>query len=426
MTRHSLLPLLHHLGRAAAPTGLDDAELLRRYTTARDPAAFALLVWRHGALVYGVCRRMLGQAADADDAFQATFLMLAQQAGTLRRGEALGGWLHRVARRVCLRSRRQALRRRGREQRAARSEALPPANGDCDELRLLLDREIERLPVPYRAAFILCDLEGRSGVEAARVLGCPPGTLHSRLARARARLRARLSRRGVSPLLTPAGPVPAALLRSAAEIVRGRIPGAAAAGSIFALTEGVLKPMILTKIKYVLAATVAVLALGSGAVFLGRPTAGAAPRPADETIEELRRENARLRRELAVVTAERDRLRAAMPQRTVVATDDAPSDAEILRALPAVPANLPEGWQLFRDNVSIVKERITDRIEEARFYPLVGPARLRHTHWKCTVHFTEMLRGQMPYPFEVKKDRVEVVYIDRELLLIESRVTPKK
>src|SRR4051794_14651098 len=196
-TGHS--PTARFLRRVAAAHGPDE-ELLRRFVAHRDDAAFAELVRRHGPVVLGVCRRVLGDAPDADDAFQAAFLVLARKAHRIARPDLLGNWLYGVAYRTALRARAVAARRRAREGRLVDvpAEDRPPAFVWAD-LRPVLDEEVNRLPDRYRATFVLCHVEGRTMAEAARLLGCPEGTVLSRLAWARGRLRSRLTRRGLAP-----------------------------------------------------------------------------------------------------------------------------------------------------------------------------------------------------------------------------------
>ncbi|HEX4612245.1 MAG TPA: RNA polymerase sigma factor, partial [Urbifossiella sp.] len=173
---------LRALAQAANPAGgLPDAELLRRYADTRDGAAFEVLVWRHGPMVWGTCRRVLRHRQDAEDAFQAAFLALARSARSAGR-ESVGGWLHRVAANA-------ALKVRGRRRPAA---GLPPDVPDDPpgdpadrELAGVLDQELNRLPAHYRTPFVLCCLEGMTNAEAARELGCPVGTVDSRLHAAR-------------------------------------------------------------------------------------------------------------------------------------------------------------------------------------------------------------------------------------------------
>jgi RNA polymerase sigma factor (sigma-70 family) len=196
-----------------------DGELLAAFLSRRDEAAFAALVRRHGPMVLGVCRRLLRRAEDAEDCFQAAFLLLARRAASIRRRECLGGWLHGVAYRMAANSRRSAARRRAHE---ARATAAPPANPAWEaawrEVQAVLDEEIQRLPAGWREAFVLCCLEGRGCAEAARQLGVKEGTVGSRTARARDRLRARLARRGVS----------LSLVLTAVELSGNRAPAAPA------------------------------------------------------------------------------------------------------------------------------------------------------------------------------------------------------
>jgi RNA polymerase sigma factor (sigma-70 family) len=181
-------------------TGLSERELLRRYASG-DDAAFETLVTRHGPLVLGVCRRLLYDRGDVDDAFQATFLVLLRKAGALRDADALGPWLHGVAYRVATRLRSQSIRRKLEESKRARPEAIEPA---CDlersELRSLIDQEIHRLPEKYRRPVVICYVEGRTHDEAARRLHCSTGSVRGRLDRAREKLKDRLTRHGITPV----------------------------------------------------------------------------------------------------------------------------------------------------------------------------------------------------------------------------------
>src|SRR5215469_7474147 len=201
MASGSLHTVLHYLRRLgpAAGDALGDAQLLVRYTRQGDEAAFAALVRRHGPLVWGAVTRVLGRGPDAEDAFQATFLVLVRKAGALRGPDALGPWLYGVAARVALKARAAAARRQGREQALSGEPAAAeqPGGAVWRDLRPVLDEELNRLPAKYRAAVVLCYLEGLTDEEAARRLACARGTIHSRLARARQRLQQRLSRRGV-------------------------------------------------------------------------------------------------------------------------------------------------------------------------------------------------------------------------------------
>jgi RNA polymerase sigma factor (sigma-70 family) len=183
--------------------GLSDGQLLTRFLDAPQPVsemAFALLVERQGPMVLRVCRDLLRDPHDAEDAFQAVFLVLARRAAAIRKEDAVGCWLYGVARRISLRLRRQIARRRtlerGRRAFAVPAEAAPaPPSDPWPELY----EEIDRLPSSFRAAVVLCDLQGNSYEQAARLLHCPLGTLQSRLARGRRRLRQRLERRKLGP-----------------------------------------------------------------------------------------------------------------------------------------------------------------------------------------------------------------------------------
>jgi RNA polymerase sigma factor (sigma-70 family) len=194
-----------------------DPDLLKRYVDQRDETAFAALVHRYGPLVLGVCRRVLGHEQDSEDAFQATFLVLARKAGAISKGASMGGWLYRVAYRIARKLKGRQARRQRRERAAeefAAAETTPA--WVWREVGIVLDEEVSRLPEKYRLPFILCYLHGKTNEEAARQLACPVGTLASRLAWARERLRVRLTRRGVTlstallagGLAAHAGPVP--------------------------------------------------------------------------------------------------------------------------------------------------------------------------------------------------------------------------
>ena len=185
---------LRSLCRAAglADAGVPDAQLLERFVAGRDEAACELLLWRHGPMVLGVCERLLDNEADAEDAFQATFLALVRKAGSVGRGEAVGHWLYRVAYRAALKARALSARgpARGLPEREGASPG-PEQGVVWRDLRPVLDEEVSRLPAKYRAPVVLCDLGEQTYEQAARQLGCPVGTLAVRLRRARLLLRAR-------------------------------------------------------------------------------------------------------------------------------------------------------------------------------------------------------------------------------------------
>jgi RNA polymerase sigma factor (sigma-70 family) len=257
--------------------GATDGQLLARFVDARDEGAFAALVRRHGPTVLGVCRRVARNPQDADDAFQATFLVLVRKARSLARPELLGNWLYGVAYRAARKANADAARRR--EQGLPKSDPAgpdPASELHWRELCRVLDAELRRLPEKYRLPFVLCSLEGKTHEEVAGSLGCPRETVSTRVARARERLRARLTRRGVAlsagalaALVSRAASAAApealvgATVRAAAAFGVGR---AAAAGSVSAgalkLTEGVLRTMLVSKLKWVAVLLLALVALG--------------------------------------------------------------------------------------------------------------------------------------------------------------------
>src|SRR5262245_47458727 len=188
--------LLLHLRAGDRVHSPSDRELLDDFAAWHDEAAFAALVARHGPMVLRVCRRVLRHEQDAEDAFQATFLVLARHGMAIRKREVLANWLHGVAYRTAMNAKRTAARRRNRETRPQeeRPAAVSPT---WDDVQAVLDEEIHRLPDVYRSAFVLCVLQGKSVAEAAAELAVKEGTVGSRLARARRRLQQRLTARGI-------------------------------------------------------------------------------------------------------------------------------------------------------------------------------------------------------------------------------------
>jgi RNA polymerase sigma factor (sigma-70 family) len=258
--------------------GLTDAQLLGCFLERRDEAAFAALVYRHGPMVWGVCRRILRDAHEAEDAFQATFLVLVHKAASVVPRHMVGNWLYGVARQTAVRARAAAAKRRLREKQAMRSPVPEVAPVLWDDLEPVLDEELSRLPDKYRAPVVLCDLEGKSRKEAAAQLGWREGTVSGRLARARALLAQRLARRGLAVsggtfvvlLAENAAPaaVPAAVLsstiRSAALVAAGRSAGDVLPPAVAALSGGVLKAMLLTKLKIAAVALLFAALVGYG------------------------------------------------------------------------------------------------------------------------------------------------------------------
>jgi RNA polymerase sigma factor (sigma-70 family) len=288
---------------------LPDRELLERFVSGRDEAAFAALVHRHGPMVLTVCRRVLHQAQDAEDACQATFLVLVRRANSILRREALGSWLHGVAYRIAGKLRAQAARRGAPlppEPAARPADPLAALTGR--ELQGALDAELQRLPDQYRQPLVLCYLEGKTRDEAAAQLNWTLGALKGRLERGRQLLRARLTRRGltlssalcIAVLAESAAPaaVPAtlflAIVKTGTLLASGKPAAGVPSASVTALTEGALRAAQPLRVK--LAAAVLALALiGTGASVLcsqawsGKPDRGepaaavqasAAPAPA--------------------------------------------------------------------------------------------------------------------------------------------------
>jgi len=264
--------------------GMGDGELLERFATRPGEVAelaFAALVERHGPMVLRVCRASLRDPHDSEDAFQATFLVLARRAGSLRVVDSLGPWLHGVACRVSAGTRAAENRRRAHERRAAderaASRAGPPP--PVDDLGPALHEEIERLPARFRAPLVLCYLEGLTHEQAADRLACPLGTIRSRVARGRERLRRALARRGLAPSATPDA-IPSPAVPPTLALAAVRLASHRAAVGLFErwsipLLEGVLKPMALHPIK-----SAALILLASGTLALGLGvTAGQEPRP---------------------------------------------------------------------------------------------------------------------------------------------------
>ena len=232
---------------SGAAGALTDAQLLDRFEARRGDAeaAFEGLVTRHAPMVLGVCRRVLRDPNDVDDAFQATFLILATRAGSIRERGALGGWLARVALRMALRADEEGKRRREFERQGSGGEGLDSASSaDREEVRSAVDEEIDRLPDRFRRPVVLCYLEGLTHDEAALRLRCPVGTVRSRLSRARDRLKARLTRRGVAPAdLATLAPLPASATAIEAATRAALQPSMAPAGASF-LKKGFLMKML--------------------------------------------------------------------------------------------------------------------------------------------------------------------------------------
>jgi RNA polymerase sigma factor (sigma-70 family) len=285
--------VIRHLRRAVLRqdgAGGTDGQLLTTFIEQKDEAAFEALVRRHGPMVFGVCRRVVGNHHDAEDAFQATFLVLARKAPSVRPRERVANWLHGVALRTALKAKATTAKRRGREKQVTAMPEPEAATQDRrHDLLPLLDRELKGLPENYRLPILLCDIEGKTIKEATRQLGWPQGTVTGRLARGRKLLAKRLASRGV---VLSAGSLVAVLTKNvaaaavASSLMSSTVKAACmmAAGQatvaglvpakVAALMEGVLNTMFMTKLKSMMAVSLAMaVMLGIGAGLLGYGTA---------------------------------------------------------------------------------------------------------------------------------------------------------
>jgi RNA polymerase sigma factor (sigma-70 family) len=448
-------PLLRRLARR--PPGesdpVSDAELLARFARDRDQAAFELLVWRHGPMVFGACRRILRDAHLAEDAFQAAFLILARKAGSVRADRSVAGWLHRVARRVAVRAAKQHKRI---EPLAADPEGRPSSTPDA-ELRAVLDAEIDRLPDRYRLPVVLCYLDCRTTEDAARLLGVPRGTILSRLATARQRLAARLTCRGIT--------APAALATvavSGTEVISVEVvaacvsmavrfaSGAAVPGGSVQLAEGVLHMgarKIVTAWATVLIATAGV---GTGIAVMAddpKPKAGtspvaaspgqldppsSAPKPAGkERAEEDRRKALattidRLRDERDGLTAQAEELQHLLARR-----QREELNPQLAQAMGAVLTEAE--LTIFRTELEVrsAEQRIEDhraRLKEAEAKPLnviqiaevATPEReqleaLERTHRQRTREFAELSARTKEDTPAVRQQAAKLSELDREI-----------
>jgi RNA polymerase sigma factor (sigma-70 family) len=277
--------------KAEALGDQSDRQLVERFLAARDEAAFEALLRRHASMVYRVCWRVLQQEQDVEDAFQATFLLLAQKVPTVRKQASLGSWLHGVAHRVALKAKARAATRGRHERRAAASRAVPADEVTWRELRGILDAELARLPDRYRLPLILCYLESRTQDEAAEQLGWSKNTLRRRLEEARQALGRRLARAGVGPAAlaavllsdcaSPAAPPPsliASAVEAGARVATGQAAAAVAPAGVAALVEGVGRTTMLPRANIALA-----LVLAGG--FVAAATAFPVSRPLAESPE---------------------------------------------------------------------------------------------------------------------------------------------
>jgi RNA polymerase sigma factor (sigma-70 family) len=294
MATSQLSGVIRHLRRTVLlrdGAGMTDGQLLSDYISRRDEAALAALVHRHGPMVWGVCRRVLRNYHDAEDAFQATFLVFVRKAGSIASRELLANWLYGVAQQTALKARATAAKRKERERQV--TEMPQPAVAEQDlcwrDLQPLLDDELSRLPDKYRAVIVLCDLEGKSRKEAARQLSVPEGTVAGQLARARVMLAKRLAQRGVtlsggalaavlSQKVASAGvptSVVSSTIKAATLLAAGQVAATGAISvKVAALTERVIKTMLVSKLNIAAATLLVFAALLGGAGFLYQTQAG--------------------------------------------------------------------------------------------------------------------------------------------------------
>jgi RNA polymerase sigma factor (sigma-70 family) len=284
MATQALVPVVRYLRKLTAPAAVAeaaDAELLARFILHRDEAAFTALVRRHGPRVLAVCRRVVRDEHAAEDAFQATFLVLARKAESLTQPELLGSWLYGVAYRTANKAKIEAARRRARERRAVRAQEVNP-DDECarQDVRAVVEEEVHRLPERYRLPVVLCYLQGQTNAEAARRLGISRGSVATLLARARDKLRRQLTRRGVSLTVgaalaaltesVSAAAVSMALeqgiVKAAALLAAGQTQAAGAlAAQAVALAKGVSKGMLMEKLKIPAALLMMTALVGAGA-----------------------------------------------------------------------------------------------------------------------------------------------------------------
>jgi RNA polymerase sigma factor (sigma-70 family) len=282
--------------------GLADGQLLERYLATGDQTAFEALIDRHGPMVLGLCRRMLRDPRDIEDAFQATFLVLVRTGRAIRDRSLVSTWLYRVAYRVARQVRTDTLRRRSCEIHIAQLEVpVDHETSDMEELGPLVDQELNRLPEKYRAPLVLCYLHGRTHDQAAEVLRCPVGTVRSRLARGRDLLKKRLTRRGYAPAHAIVGPgpflparllteaVPPAMASATVKLALGSgslqtVGASAAAASALALAQGALTTMKLAHLKWVAVPLLAAGLAAGGALAVSYGAARLSPAATNQTV----------------------------------------------------------------------------------------------------------------------------------------------
>ncbi len=352
------LRMLFEVGTVA---GLTDGQLLDRFVTGRDQAAFTALVERHGPMVHRVCSEVLGDYHEAEDAFQATFLVLARRAASIRSRDSLASWLYGVALRVSACARSASARRRIHERARA---ALPATQvndneNSRDNFEPLLHAELGRLPQRFRAPVVLCYLEGRTYEEAAQLLDCPIGTIKSRLAAARQRLRNRLAHLELAPLVGPLGDslsikvatfaVPPRLMEAALDGVMRACSGGVVPVSVSSLANRVLSTMFLTRLAASAVISIVVATLAAAATTLPWPAAA-------ETAANKRLQANAVRQAPAPQARAEERVPTSLTGRVVDEQGRPIPAADVRmklfrREIPALPATsvLVAGWQAQTD-----------------------------------------------------------------------------
>jgi len=303
--------------------GLSDGQLLGWFVERRDETAFAALVRRHGPMVWGVCRRVLDHHQDAEDAFQATFLVLVRKAASVHPREMVANWLYGVARHTSLKARALAARRRARERNVTMMPE--PKVGPQDlwsDLQPLLDLELSHLPDKYRVAIVLCDLEGKTRKDVAQRLGLPEGTLSARLTRGRVLLAKRLSRHGLalsggalasalsqnsSSAAVPISVV-SSTIKAASLVASGEAAAAGLSISVAALTEGVMKTMLLNKLKFATMLSLVIAASTTGGLlYYQKAGANDTPGQGQQSKEDVREAAIKVLEKYAASKQESDR-----------------------------------------------------------------------------------------------------------------------
>ena len=437
---------LRTLFNVGAIRELTDGQLLERFSTGRGEAAelaFAVLLERHGPMVLRVCRGVLVDTHDTQDAFQATFLVLVRKARGLWVRDSLGPWLHQVAYRTASCARSAAARRHRHERGAALSIKESRAEAD-DELGRVLHEEIDGLPERYRAPLVLCDLEGRSHTQTARHLGWPVGTVKSRLARGRQRLRDRLVRRGLAPgagllaaaprLDGPAALVPDALVDSTASAaVQFATVGTIVPGFVAFLAQGVVRSMIMIQWLKIASVVIVLGATASGVDLLAQKvTSGAGPRP-DGNLEVVRID------EVPVYTVKPGKLPITVVERGVVEASRNPVVFCLVEGRTTIIALLPEGTKVKEaqlvgelDSSALQANLKNQKIATLGAYAAYENAKLtRDVAEKAAIEYAEgiLKQQQQKPPAPQEKDKREVLekYLrDKTIKELQSEVEKAK